>query len=310
MIKRPRRKLLPVNPDMLDSPKTYRLSWSGYDLELGRRTRIMGVVNVTPDSFSDGGKFFTHDTAVAQGQKLAADGADILDIGGESTRPFSDPVSAEEEIERVIPVIEKLADRLSIPISIDTMKAEVARRAIEAGASMINDVSALRFDPAVGEVAREFGTPVVLMHMLGSPKTMQESPAYDNLIADITDFLKDAIERAQKQGILKSKLIVDPGIGFGKTVTHNLFLIRHLYAFAALGVPILIGPSRKAFIRKLLKDEHNDEIAADLPIVETGTQAAVAAAVLCGAHIVRVHDAANTRATIRILDAIRSAQDD
>jgi dihydropteroate synthase len=295
---------------MLDSPQTYRLSWSGYDLELGRRTCIMGVVNVTPDSFSDGGKFLAHDAAVAQGQKLAADGADILDIGGESTRPFSDPVSAEEEIERVIPIIEKLADELTIPISIDTMKAEVARRAIEAGASMINDVSALRFDPAMGEVAGEFGTPVVLMHMLGSPKTMQESPAYDDLIADITDFLKDAIERAQKQGISKSKLIVDPGIGFGKTVAHNLFLIRHLYAFAALGVPLLIGPSRKAFIRKLLKDEHSNDIAADLPIVETGTQAAVAAAVLCGAHIVRVHDAANTRATVRILDAIRSVGDD
>jgi dihydropteroate synthase len=294
---------------MLDSPKTYRLSWSGYDMELGRRTCIMGVVNVTPDSFSDGGKFFARDAAVAQGQKLAADGADILDIGGESTRPFSDPVSADEEIERVIPVIEKLADQLTIPISIDTMKAEVARRAIDAGASMINDVSALRFDPAMGDVARQFETPVVLMHMLGSPKTMQDSPTYDNLIADISDFLKDAIERAQKQGISKSKLIIDPGIGFGKTVSHNLFLIRHLYAFAALEVPILIGPSRKAFIRNLLKDGQDIDIPPDLPIVETGTQAAVAAAVLCGAHIVRVHDAANTRATIRILDAIKFAQE-
>ena len=309
---RPQRnqlKLLPVNPDMLDSPKTYRLSWSGYDLKLGRRTCIMGVVNVTPDSFSDGGKFFTHDAAVAQGRKLAADGADILDIGGESTRPFSDPVSVDEEIERVIPVIERLADRVTIPISIDTMKAEVARRAIEAGASMINDVSALRFDPDVGEVARQFELPVVLMHMLGNPKTMQESPVYDNLIVDISDFLKDAIERAQKQGISKSKLIVDPGIGFGKTVLHNLFLIRNLEAFAALEVPILIGPSRKAFIRKLLKDGQTDDLKPDLPIVETGTQAAVAAAVLSGAHIVRVHDVANTRATIRILDAIRSARD-
>lgn len=278
-------------------------------MELGRRTCIMGAVNVTPDSFSDGGKFFARDAAVAQGQKLAADGADILDIGGESTRPFSDPVSADEEIERVIPVIEKLADQLNIPISIDTMKAEVARRAIDAGASMINDVSALRFDPAMGEVARQFETPVVLMHMLGSPKTMQDSPTYDNLIADISDFLKDAIERAQKQGISKSKLIVDPGIGFGKTVSHNLFLIRHLYAFAALEVPILIGPSRKAFIRNLLKDGQNNDIPPDLPIVETGTQAAVAAAVLCGAHIVRVHDVANTRATIRILDAIKFAQE-
>jgi dihydropteroate synthase len=294
---------------MLEFPKTYRLSWPGYNLEFGRQTRIMGVVNVTPDSFSDGGKFLSQGAAVAQGLKLAADGADIIDIGGESTRPFSDPISADEEIERVIPVIEKLAEQLTIPISIDTMKAGVARRALEAGASMINDVSALRFDPAMGEVASKFSTPVVLMHMLGSPKTMQESPAYENLIDDISDFLKDAIERAQKQGISRSKLIIDPGIGFGKTVSHNLLLIRHLHAFAALNVPILIGPSRKLFIRKLLKDEQKDDIAPDLPIVETGTQAAVAAAVLCGAHIVRVHDVANTRATIRIVDAVRFAQD-
>ena len=294
---------------MLEPPQIYRLSWPGYDMELGRRTRIMGVVNVTPDSFSDGGKFLSQDAAVAQGLKLAADGADIIDIGGESTRPFSDRVSTAEEIERVVPVIEKLADQLTIPISIDTMKAEVARQAIAAGASMINDVSALRFDPDMGGVASKFGTPVVLMHMLGSPKTMQESPAYENLIDDISDFLKDAIERAQKQGISRSKLIIDPGIGFGKTVSHNLLLIRNLHAFAALDVPILIGPSRKTFIRKLLKDEQKDDIAPDLPIVETGTQAAVAAAVLYGAHIVRVHDAANTRATIRILDAVRFAQD-
>ncbi|MEJ2729150.1 MAG: dihydropteroate synthase [Deltaproteobacteria bacterium] len=294
---------------MLEPLQTYRLSWPGYDMKLGRRTHIMGVVNVTPDSFSDGGKFLSQDAAVAQGLKLAADGADIIDIGGESTRPFSDPIPIDEEIERVIPVIETLADQLTIPISIDTMKAEVAGRAIEAGASIINDVSALRFDPAMGEVAGKFGTPVVLMHMLGSPKTMQESPVYDNLIKDISDFLKDAIDRAQKQGISKSKLLIDPGIGFGKTVSHNLILIRNLHAFAALGVPILIGPSRKSFIRKLLKDGQKDDIAPDLPVIETGTQAAVAAAVLCGAHIVRVHDVANTRATIRILDAVRFAQD-
>lgn len=267
----------------------------------------MGVVNVTPDSFSDGGKFFTPDAAVVQGEKLAADGADILDIGGESTRPYSDPVSADEEIKRVVPVIEKLADHLSIPISIDTMKAEVARRAIEAGAAMINDISALRFDPDMAAVAKAFGTPVVLMHMLGSPKTMQVSPSYDNLIGEILDFLRDAIARAEKQGISKSKLIVDPGVGFGKTVSHNLVLIRDLQSFASLEVPILVGPSRKAFIRKLLKDTHSEDIPPDLPIVETGTQAAVAAAVLCGAHIVRVHDVARTRATIRILDAMKAA---
>jgi dihydropteroate synthase len=278
-------------------------------MELGRKTCIMGVVNVTPDSFSDGGNFFTFDAAVAQAEKLVADGADILDIGGESTRPFSEPVPEDEETRRVIPLIEKLAKRLSIPISIDTMKAAVARRAIEAGASMINDISALRFDPNMATVAKAFDTPVILMHMLGSPKTMQVSPSYDHLITDILNFLRDAIARAEKHGISKSKIIVDPGIGFGKTVSHNLLLIRQLQSFASLGVPILVGPSRKAFIRKLLKDEQSEDISPVSPIVETGTQAAVAAAVLRGAHIVRVHDVANTRATIRILDAMKSAQD-
>jgi dihydropteroate synthase len=269
----------------------------------------MGVVNVTPDSFSDGGIFLSCDAAVAQGEKLAADGADILDIGGESTRPFSEPVPEDEEIRRVVPVIEKLAKRLSIPISIDTMKAAVARRALEAGAAMINDISALRFDPDMAAVAKAFGTPVVLMHMLGNPKSMQKSPSYDDLICEIRGFLQDAIRRAVSQGISKSKLIGDPGIGFGKTVSHNLILINHIESFASLGVPILIGPSRKSFIRKLLKDEPGEELSPDSPIVETGTQAAVAAAVLRGAHIVRVHDVANTRATIRILDAMKAAQD-
>jgi dihydropteroate synthase len=292
---------------MPDSPKTYRLSWAGYDMEFGRKTCIMGVVNVTPDSFSDGGNFFASDAAIAQGEKLAADGADILDIGGESTRPFSGPVPEDEEIRRVMPVIEKLAKRLSIPISIDTMKAAVARRAIEAGASMINDISALRFDPDMAAVAKAFDTPVVLMHMLGDPKTMQKSPSYDDLIFEIRNFLEDAIRRAAGQGLSKSKLIIDPGIGFGKTVSHNLLLINHLESFASLEVPILIGPSRKAFIRKLLKDEQSEDISPDSPIVEIGTQAAIAAAVLRGAHIVRVHDVANTRATIRILDAMKAA---
>jgi len=306
---KPKRKRRPVNLDMPDPPRIYRLSWAGYDMEFGRKTRIMGVVNVTPDSFSDGGKFFTHAAAIDRGKKLIDDGADIIDIGGESTRPFSEPVPLAEEIERVIPVIEKLSGHLSVPISIDTMKAEVARRAIEAGASMINDISALRFDSEMAAVAREFDVPVVLMHMLGNPKTMQRSPSYANLIGEISAFLQDAIERAETQGIPKSKLIVDPGIGFGKTVSHNLLLIKHLQFFASLQVPILVGPSRKAFIRKLLTDEDRETIPPDLPVVETGTQAAVAAAVLLGAHIVRVHDVANTVATVRILDAIKNVHD-
>jgi dihydropteroate synthase len=291
------------------SRKSYRLSWGSRHLELGSRTCIMGVVNVTPDSFSDGGKFFNVGTAVARGEQLAADGAHILDIGGESTRPFSDPVAPEEELRRVLPVVEKLARRVSIPISIDTMKAAVARRAIEAGASIINDVSALRFDPEMARVAAEFDVPMILMHMLGDPKSMQVSPVYDDLIADICGFLENAIHVAQVDGVLRSKIIIDPGIGFGKTVTHNLLLIKHIKAFHKLDVPILIGSSRKSFIRKILKDASLDDIPTDLPIVETGTQATVAAAVLNGAHIVRVHDVANTVATVKIIDALLNVQE-
>ena len=195
----------------MNARKPYHLSWPGHTLELGRQTCIMGVVNVTPDSFSDGGKFFDCDTAVAQGVNLAAEGAAIIDIGGESTRPFSDPVSVEEEIRRVVPVIEKLSQHISIPISIDTTKAEVARRALEAGASIINDVAALRFDPGLAAVAVEYDTPVILMHMLGDPKSMQQTPRYDNLIQEIRNFLADAAKRAEQLGIAPDKIILDPG---------------------------------------------------------------------------------------------------
>ena len=294
---------------MMVARKQYHLSWSNHTLVFGRQTRIMGVVNVTPDSFSDGGKFYDTEVAIAQGLKLAADGADILDIGGESTRPFSDPVPAEEEIRRVVPVIKELAKRVSIPISIDTTKSEVARRAIEAGASIINDVAALRFDPGLAALAVEYDTPLILMHMLGEPKSMQVSPHYNNLIDDIFHFLEDAVTRAEKLGVNRSNIIVDPGIGFGKTVTHNLQLIKHVQAFASLDLPVLIGPSRKAFIRKILKQSHEDDIQPDLPKVETGTQAAVAAAILNGAHIVRVHDVANTVPTVKVLDRLIEADE-
>jgi dihydropteroate synthase len=274
---------------------------------LGKQTRIMGVLNVTPDSFSDGGKFFTFDDAVAQGLKLCEDGADILDIGGESTRPFSETISAEEEMDRVIPVIEEVARQVSIPISIDTTKAGVAKRAFQAGAGLINDVSALRYDPQMADVAAELRLPVILMHMLGSPKTMQVAPVYDDLIGEIRTFLEHAVAHAMKKGISKSNIIIDPGIGFGKTLEHNLLLIKHLHEFERLDVPILIGPSRKAFIRQILKDHNAKDIKADLPLVETGTQAAVVASVLNGAHLVRVHDVAGTRATLQIIDAIKNA---
>ena len=287
--------------------KNFSLSWGEHRLDLGWRTCIMGVVNVTPDSFSDGGKFFTIDDAVTQGHKLFEDGADILDIGGESTRPFSDAVSEEEEIQRVVPVIEKLSKQISIPISIDTTKAKVADCALKAGASMINDISSLRFDPDLANVAADYGVPVILMHMLGNPKTMQVEPKYDDLIAEIKTFLENRIEQAERKGISRSKIIIDPGIGFGKTFDHNLLLIKNLHEFKALNVPILIGTSRKAFIRNLLKDETMEDVHPRSEIVETGTQASVAAAVLNGAHIVRVHDVVNTRITIKIIDAIKSA---
>ena len=288
--------------------KTFNLAWSKHNLILGEHTCVMGILNVTPDSFSDGGKFFTFSDAVAQGLKLFEDGADILDIGGESTRPFSDTVSVEEEIDRVVPVIEKLIKHVSIPISIDTTKADVARQAIKAGASMINDVSSLRLDPEMAAVAVEFGVPVVLMHMLGTPKTMQVSPSYDDLIGEIKAFLENAIDHAENSGIPRLKIIIDPGLGFGKTVEHNLLLIKFLREYISLGVPVIIGPSRKAFIRNILKDKTEKDISPDLAVVETGSQAAVAAAVLNGAHIVRTHNVANTRAVVKIIDAIKNVQ--
>ena len=288
----------------MDPRKTYHLAWQGYTLALGRQSCIMGVVNVTPDSFSDGGRFYDHDAAVSQGEKLAADGAAIIDIGGESTRPFSEPIADEEEIRRVVPVIEKLAQRVSVPISIDTTKAAVARRALEAGASIINDISALRVDPEIAMLAAEFDTPLILMHMLGDPKSMQISPNYENLLDEIFAFLDNAVVRAEKQGVVREKIIVDPGIGFGKTIAHNLLLIKHLQTFRRLDLPILIGTSRKAFIRKILKAPHEQDIRPDLPIVENGTQATVAAAIINGAHIVRVHDVSRTIATVKILDTL------
>jgi dihydropteroate synthase len=288
--------------------KAYSLAWGKHCLDFGKRTCIMGVLNVTPDSFSDGGKFFTFDDAVAQGYRLFKDGADILDIGGESTRPFSNPVSEEEEILRVVPVIEKLSKRIPIPISIDTTKAGVAEQAIKAGASMINDVSSLSFDPKMANVAVDYGVPVILMHMLGNPKTMQIEPYYDDLINEIKTFFENAIDQAENKGISRLKIIIDPGIGFGKTVGHNLLLIQRLHKFKTLKVPIMIGTSRKAFIRKLLKNNTGEEVNADSTMVESGTQASVAAAILNGADIVRVHDVANTRVTVKIIDAIKNAQ--
>jgi dihydropteroate synthase len=285
--------------------KTYTLKWGKHTLELGRRTAVMGIVNVTPDSFSDGGLYYNIDKAVNHGRRLAENGADIIDIGGESTRPFADSVSAEEELRRVIPVIEKLAAKITVPISIDTVKAEVARQALDAGASIINDISALKHDKNMADLAAQYGVPLILMHIQGTPRTMQVAPEYGNLVAEIMTFLEDAIQHAEKKGVLRSAIIADPGIGFGKTAQHNYSIIRHLDQFESLDVPILIGLSRKAFIRNTLKAAYDREFTPDSTWVETGTQAAISAAVLKGAHIVRVHDVANTKATLAILDKLK-----
>jgi len=288
--------------------KTYKISYADHTLELGRHTCIMGILNVTPDSFSDGGKFFRYEDAMAQAEKMVEDGADIIDIGGESTRPFSETVSETEEIRRVIPVVEALAHHVKIPISIDTTKAAVAGHALNAGASIINDISALRADPALAEVAAASSVPIILMHMKGTPGNMQISPTYDDLFGEIYAFLEQAVATAKEKGIQRSKIIIDPGIGFGKTVRHNLLLLKYLTNFKTMGLPVLIGPSRKAFVRKLLKPDHLTDIDPQLPIVETGTQAAVAIAALNGADIVRVHNVAGTLATLKIVAATQAAK--
>ena len=266
----------------------------------------MGVLNVTPDSFSDGGRFLNPGAAVARGLAMAAGGADILDIGGESTRPFSDPVEASEEIRRVVPVIRALSEKTSIPISIDTQKAEVAKAALNAGAAIINDVSAFGADPGMAKVAAESCVPVILMHMKQTPKTMQVAPVYDDVVEEVLAFLEDAVARAGAAGVDRSKIILDPGLGFGKTLAHNLLLMNRLEDFQALDCPLLVGASRKTFLRTLISPSR--DIPADLPEVESATQASVAAAILKGAHAVRVHDPAAARITAAIIDAIKAGR--
>ncbi|MCP4745208.1 MAG: dihydropteroate synthase [Desulfobacteraceae bacterium] len=287
--------------------QSHIINWQSGELKLGRRTAIMGIVNVTPDSFSDGGRFYSLETAVEQAHRLVKEGADIIDIGGESSRPFAEAASIDIEMQRVVPVIEKLAGKISVPISIDTTKAAVAQAALDAGASIINDISALEMDPDMAGVAVRYNAPVILMHMQGEPRTMQLNPSYKNVVTEVRDFLKAAADKAIAAGIAKNKLILDPGIGFGKSLEHNLLLIRHLKVLEDLNLPLLAGPSRKAFIRKLLGGPSQDALPANHPDVQIGTQAAVCAAAIYGAHILRVHDVMNTKAALCIIDAIRSA---
>ena len=268
-------------------------------LELGKRTLLMGAINVTPDSFSDGNRFFESDRAIQQGELLAAEGADLLDIGGESTRPFSEAVPLEEELRRVIPVIKELAKRTSIPISIDTCKNRVAQEALDVGATIINDVSALRFDPELVRVAADADVPLVLMHMQGTPRVMQIEPRYDSLLSEVISFLEERIQFACAGGVARERIIVDPGIGFGKTVNHNLLLIKHLDALATLGRPVLLGTSRKAFIGSVLDKEVTER--------EPGTWATVCTGIIKGAHIVRVHEVTTCRQLADMIDAIQNA---
>lgn len=266
-------------------------------LDLRRRPRLMGVLNVTPDSFSDGGDFFAPDVAVAGARRMVEEGADIVDIGGESTRPGSDRTPVEEEMRRVLPVIETLAPNISVPISVDTYRAAVAAKALERGAFMINDVTALRGDPEMAAVVRDADCPVVLMHMLGEPKTMQENPVYENVVEDIYAFFVERLTWAVEQGLKEENLIIDPGIGFGKTLAHNLALLRHLESFRSLGRPVLLGASRKRFIGAVLGlPEPKDRVI--------GTVATSVIAALQDVDIVRVHDVAENAQAIRIARAV------
>ncbi|MBI5583602.1 MAG: dihydropteroate synthase [Deltaproteobacteria bacterium] len=280
--------------------KKYQLDWGKHRLRLGDKTLIMGVINVTPDSFSDGGLFFGPDQAIGQGEALAAQGADLIDVGGESTRPFSEPLPTREERERVIPVIRELARRLAIPISVDTYKAEVARAALENGAALINDISALRFDPEMAAVAQSFQVPVILMHMQGTPRNMQTQPRYQDLLGELHSFFEERLSWCRANGIPPERLLLDPGIGFGKTLLHNLTLIKRLDFFKDLDCPLLIGTSRKSFIGRLTGQENPRER-------EWGTGATTALAAWQGAHIVRVHEVAAARQILAVTDALREA---
>ena len=258
----------------------------------------MGVLNVTPDSFSDGGLFFNEKKAVEHAHRLIEEGADIIDIGGESTRPGSEPVPVEEEIRRTIPVIKAISREIKVPISIDTYKSEVAKHALDAGASIVNDISGLRFDPEMPKVVAEYGVPVIIMHIKGRPKDMQQSTVYEALIPEIMDYIRASILLARNFGILEDRIIIDPGIGFGKTFEHNLEIIKNLKEFTLLGRPVAVGVSRKAFIGKILGDVPPSERLE-------GTASAVAISIFNGANIIRVHDVKEMAKVAKVADAIK-----
>lgn len=269
--------------------------FKGFRLDFASRTHIMGILNVTPDSFSDGGLFYEPDRAIERAAHMVEEGADIIDIGGLSTRPGSEPISEQEEADRVLPVIEAIAPEAGVPISIDTYRASVAQQALDAGASIVNDISGLRFDPAMSQVAASHAAPVVLMHIKGTPRDMQQKPTYEALIPEVVDYLRGSIKIAEDAGI--AQIIIDPGIGFGKTFDHNLRIINHMDEFVRMGRPVLVGPSRKAFIGSILDGAPQGERME-------GTAAVVAASIMKGAHIMRVHDVKAMARVARVTDAI------
>lgn len=271
-------------------------------IALGRRTLVVGVLNITPDSFSDGGVNFDAARAIDNGLRMESDGADIVEVGGESTRPGAAVVSVEEELSRIVPVISGLARKLRIPISVDTYKSQVARAVIDEGASLINDISALRFDPLIADVVARYGVPLVLMHMRGEPATMQKIPPSRDIFGDIERDIEVAITEAERHGVSRDRIIFDPGIGFGKTLDQNLAILKGLNRFDRFGLPIMIGTSRKSFIGRLTGRAENDRIF--------GTAASVASAIISGAHIVRVHDVKEMVEVARVTDAIINAIDE
>lgn len=285
--------LLDSGGSKTDERRLYRFGSSDYDL--ASRPFIMGILNVTPDSFSDGGRFEDVERAVERGCAMAEEGADFIDVGGESTRPGAQAVPEEEERRRVMPVIRRLAARVSVPISIDTYKARIAAEALDAGAVIVNDITGMTFDGAMARTVADHRASVVLMHMQGTPRSMQERPHYDDVVGEVRTFLLRQAEAARQAGI--TQILIDPGIGFGKTLDHNLELLRHLTAFTETGYPVLVGPSRKSFLGKLL----------DLPVDERleGTAAAVAACVLQGAAILRVHDVRAMKRVAIVAHALR-----
>jgi dihydropteroate synthase len=282
-----------------DSLPSGRVTLRGGVLSLAKRVHVMGILNVTPDSFSDGGRYVDADAACAHAMAMIEQGADLLDIGAESSKPGAVAIDEEEERRRLLPIVRELCRRTTIPLSIDTTKAAIAEEALDAGAALINDISALRFDPRMASVVARSGAGVILMHMQGTPATMQRTASYTYVVEDVRAFLAARLEVAQQAGIPRDRILLDPGIGFGKNCEHNVTLLNHLDAFQTLGRPIVVGVSRKAFLGKILGRSIDERLM--------GTAGAVAVAIMKGARVVRVHDVAPIRDVVKIVEAIMSS---